>query len=349
MDTDLTAAPSGHQLTSTGPATTQDEHTAADYYFDSYAHFGIHEEMLKDQVRTKTYQNAILRNAFLFKDKVVLDIGCGTGILSLFAAQAGAAHVYGIECSAIAEQAAQIVRDNGYQERVTIIRGKVEEVVLPVERVDILISEWMGYFLFYESMLDTVLYARDKWLAPGGRIFPDKASLSLVAIEDGEYRAEKIDFWNDVYGFDMSCIRKQAMAEPLVDTVDAEQIASTACCIKNIDITKMSKSDATFKAPFSLTATRNDYIHALVGYFDITFSGHKDIRFSTSPSARNTHWKQTVFYLEDALVVCEGETVSGQLECAPNAKNPRDLDIAITHAFKGKHCTSERTQHYRMR
>lgn len=47
---------------------------------------------------------------------------------------------------------------------VTIIKGKVEEVELPVEKVDIIISEWMGYCLFYESMLNTVLYARDKWL-----------------------------------------------------------------------------------------------------------------------------------------------------------------------------------------
>ena len=51
-------------------------------------HAGIHEEMLKDTVRTRTYQNAILRNSFLFKGKIVLDVGCGTGILSLFAAKA---------------------------------------------------------------------------------------------------------------------------------------------------------------------------------------------------------------------------------------------------------------------
>lgn len=47
---------------------------------------------------------------------------------------------------------------------ITLIKGKVEEVELPVPKVDIIISEWMGYFLLYESMLDTVLYARDKWL-----------------------------------------------------------------------------------------------------------------------------------------------------------------------------------------
>lgn len=55
-------------------------------------------------------------------------------------------------------------------------------------QVDIIISEWMGYFLMYESMLDTVLFARDKWLKPGGLLMPDRCMLSVVAIEDAEYR-----------------------------------------------------------------------------------------------------------------------------------------------------------------
>jgi protein arginine N-methyltransferase 1 len=76
---------------------------------------------------------------------------------------------------------------------VTILKGKVEELTLPVDKVDIIVSEWMGYFLLYESMLDTVLYARDKWMDPGGLILPDKASLFLTAIEDGEYKNEKIN------------------------------------------------------------------------------------------------------------------------------------------------------------
>lgn len=74
-----------------------------------------------------------------------------------------------------------------------------------------------GYFLLYESMLDTVIWARDKWLTAEGLIFPDQASLHVVAIEDGDYRAEKIDWWKNVYGFDMSCIGKTALLEPLVD------------------------------------------------------------------------------------------------------------------------------------
>ena len=64
-----------------------------DYYFDSYAQLSIHEEMIKDSVRTKAYRDAMLKNKHLFKDKIVLDVGCGTGILSMFASQAGAKHV----------------------------------------------------------------------------------------------------------------------------------------------------------------------------------------------------------------------------------------------------------------
>lgn len=57
---------------------------------------GIHEEMLKDTVRTGSYRAAIINNPHLFKNKTVLDVGCGTGILSMFAARAGASHVVGV-------------------------------------------------------------------------------------------------------------------------------------------------------------------------------------------------------------------------------------------------------------
>lgn len=111
-----------------------------------------------------------MKNPDVFKDKIVLDIGCGTGILSIFAAQAGAKHVYGIEFAAIADFATEIVKKNKLSDKVTILKSKVEEAVLPVDKVDIIISEWMGYFLIYESMLDTVLYARDKWLNKDGYV-----------------------------------------------------------------------------------------------------------------------------------------------------------------------------------
>lgn len=197
------------------------DHTSRDYYFDSYAHHAIHEEMLKDEVRTQTYQRAIMDNAHLFKDKTVMDVGCGTGILSMFAVQAGAKHVYAVDCSSIIEQAKQIIAKNGFETAITLIRGKVEEIQLPVSQVDIIISEWMGYCLLYESMLDTVLFARDKWLVPNGIVFPDKAVMYMCALEDAQVKNDRIDFWDNVYGFDMTAIKEIAIREPVVDVVDA--------------------------------------------------------------------------------------------------------------------------------
>lgn len=89
-----------------------DEAGKHDYYFNSYSSHHIHEEMLKDSHRTNTYREAIEGNKNQFKDKIVLDIGCGTGILSIFAARAGAKHVYAIDAAEIALFAKEIVRDN---------------------------------------------------------------------------------------------------------------------------------------------------------------------------------------------------------------------------------------------
>lgn len=100
--------------------------------------------------------------------------------------------------STIIEKAREIVAVNGMSDKITLLQGKMEEVELPFPKVDIIISEWMGYFLLYESMLDTVLYARDKYLAPNGLIFPDKATIFMAGIEDGDYKDEKIGckfFW----------------------------------------------------------------------------------------------------------------------------------------------------------
>lgn len=109
-----------------------------------------------------------------------------------FAVRAGAKHVIGVDMSTIIEKAKEIVEVNGMSNQITLLQGKMEEVKLPFPKVDIILSEWMGYFLLYESMLDTVLYARDQYLAPNGLIFPDRATIFLAGIEDGEYKDEKI-------------------------------------------------------------------------------------------------------------------------------------------------------------
>lgn len=305
------------------------------HYFNSYNHHGIHEEMLKDEVRTKSYRDAIYQNKHIFKDKIVLDVGCGTAILSMFAVKAGAKHVIGVDMSTIIDRAREIVEVNGMSDKITLIQGKMEEVEMPFPKVDIIISEWMGYFLLYESMLDTVLYARDKYLNPGGLIFPDKATIFMAGIEDGEYKEEKIGFWDNVYGFDYSPLKHTALTEPLVDNVEMRAVVTDPAPVMTIDLNTVTTADLAFEAPFKLDVRRNDFIHALIAWFDIDFTAcHKPIRFSTGPHTKYTHWKQTVFYLREVLTVEQGEQIHGVLSNKPNEKNKRDLDIKIAYSLE---------------
>lgn len=103
--------------------------------------------MIKDSVRTNAYRDSILDNKHLFKDKVVMDVGCGTGILSMFCAKAGAKKVYAIDYSDIVTQAKEIVKLNKYDDVIDVIKTKIEDLkVLPggETKVDIIVSEWMG-------------------------------------------------------------------------------------------------------------------------------------------------------------------------------------------------------------
>ena len=150
---------------------------AKDPYFKSYESIHIHEKMIKDKARTSTYKEAFMRNPKLFKNAVVLDVGCGTGILSIFAAQAGAKHVYSVERSDTADVAMNIIEENGLSHKITVIKKEMEKVTMkdiPL-KVDIIISEWMGFCLLYEGMLDSVIWARDNFLKEGGKMFPELA------------------------------------------------------------------------------------------------------------------------------------------------------------------------------
>ena len=270
-----------------------------DYYFSSYSSFHIHEEMLKDTVRTRSYQRAIMDNPEDFKDKIVMDIGAGTGILSIFAAKAGAKHVYAIEFAEIAIFAKEIIKQNGLEDKITVIKGKMEEIELPVDKVDIIISEWMGYFLLYESMLDSVLFARDKYLRKGGKMLPDRADLYIAALEDSAYKEQKKSFWNDVYGVNMSCLTPTVMREPLVDQVDSNMIMSTESKILSLDLVNCKKEDVEFTAKYELKMLYNDRVHGLIAWFDTPFSNlTRPVVLSTSPYKKYTHWKQTVFYTD---------------------------------------------------
>lgn len=131
--------------------------------------------------------------------------------------KAGAKHVIGVDMSTIILKAREIVEANGMSDKITLLQGKMEEVQLPFPEVDIIISEWMGYFLLYESMLDTVLWARDRYLRKDGKglIFPDKATIFMAGIEDGEYKDEKIGCKCELLGHDGKVLTFRSLGQRL--------------------------------------------------------------------------------------------------------------------------------------
>lgn len=104
--------------------------------------------------------------------------------------------------------------------------------VLCMLQVDIIISEWMGYFLLYESMLDTVLWARDRYLELGGLVLPDHCSLYIAGMCDMEMHRQRCAFWDNVYGFRMTCLKSAVISEAEVTVVDPTKIVTDPCLIK---------------------------------------------------------------------------------------------------------------------
>ncbi|XP_060920495.1 protein arginine N-methyltransferase 6 [Labrus mixtus] len=310
-------------------------------YFDSYTDVTIHEEMIADHVRTNTYRMAILRNSELIRGKVVLDVGAGTGVLSMFCVQAGAKKVFAVEACSIAEQAANIVQQNNMEDRIEVIRGTVETVDLP-EQVEVIVSEWMGYALLHESMLNSVLFARDKWLKPGGLILPNKAELYISPISDPVVE-DRLQFWytvKDRYGVDMSgmygfarkCIMNSDIA---MNSVHVEDVLSHPARFAELDLNTVSVDELrSLKGKFKCESFGSAAVNAFCVHFTVTFPcPDKPLVLSTSPFKPETHWKQAVLYLDDAVEVVQDTAVSGEVCMYPSEDSGRHICIHVDYTI----------------
>lgn len=305
-------------------------------YFDSYAHAEVHARMIKDNVRTIAYKRAICENHHLFKGKTVLDVGCGTGILSLFAARAGAKKVYAVDNSDLVETTREIVAASEYASVVDVFRGKIEHVELPT-KVDIIVSEWMGICLFKEQMLGSVLRARDKWLRPGGLMFPDKAVLQVFGIDSEAIRKDK-EFWESVHGFNMQAMTKRMTDQAYWMTLPTPLIATNPCKVLEIDLQKLSLGEHQqgYSGLFSLGPLGNRFVNALGTFFEVFFThGHVPVVLSTSPTEPATHWKQTVFMLPEQVRVLAGTPVTGVLHMAPTNQG---RGVQVDFECQGQKC-----------
>ncbi|XP_071522697.1 protein arginine N-methyltransferase 1-like isoform X2 [Panulirus ornatus] len=296
-------------------------------YFNSYAHFDIHHEMLSDQVRTESYRDAILKNSTLLNGKKVLDLGCGTAILSMFCAKAGAI-VTGVDMSDVIYQAIDIVKENQLDSAITLCKGRLEDLHFE-HKFDYIVSEWMGYFLLFEGMLDSVLYAREKHLAEGGLLLPNRCTMHLVGMEDMDTHKRLVGFWDNVYGFKMSCMRRDVIKEASTDIVKKQCIVTSADQIADFDLMTITPGETEFTTNFSLIVTRDGQLTGFVGYFDVYFKMPNPVFFSTGPHATPTHWKQTVFYLPEPCAVRNGEVLEGTISVCRKRKDLRALDVGI--------------------
>ncbi|KUJ23020.1 putative ribosomal protein arginine N-methytransferase rmt3 [Mollisia scopiformis] len=327
------------------------------HYFSSYSYNDIHETMLKDTVRTDAYRDFIYNHKSLFAGKTVLDVGCGTGILSMFCAKAGAEKVIAVDNSAIIDKARENIFSNGFADKITCLRGKVEEVTLPVDKVDIIVSEWMGYCLLYEAMLDSVIWARDKYLKPDGLMVPSHMNMWVAPVADPDYIADHIAFWRDVYGFDMKAMQAGIHEDAQVLDMPNSTLCAEPFPFLQLSLHTTTVKDLVFKRKWQAKLKQDiDALDGFIIWFDSFFMPSRDdvvpedaraeewakaekmgIAFTTGPGGKVTHWKQGVMLIDNTKAIPtsrkEGEELSGELEYAVPEDNSRALNVGLTWIF----------------
>lgn len=307
-----------------------------DFYFDSYGDLTLQRAMVSDQVRTDAFADAI---AEVVKDgDRVLDVGTGTGLLAMLSAKAGAEKVFGIDQASVAELATKLVEHNGLSDKVEIIKGNAKNLQLP-EKVDVLVSEWLGHFGFVETMLDDVIVARDKNLKPNGTMLPCGIELFMAPISvPWIYGESGPGFWDfPVHGIDYSPLEemelKQAIAGKSVVPVDA--LLSRGESLMEFDLKTVQRDDPWRSGDLEFVIEEDGRMDGFVGWFTSDLS--PEITLDTGPGSIPTHWGQThlMFPPRD---VKKGDALKAHFALNRHPFEERSLELKLT--------VDEETIHY---
>ncbi len=269
-----------------------------------------HNDMLKDRVRCESYRRAIHRR--VRPGDVVLDLGCGTGLLSFFACQAGAGKVYAVEEEDIIHLARQAARKNRFSDRIEFLQAFSRELMLP-ERVDIIISELISFFVFDEGGLPSIIDARERFLKPGGRLLPEGVELFMVP-------AARQPLWREVgrwrtraYGLDLSPLGEYLANNNLVGRLDPRGFLSRPKSLGKIDFYGVKETSFEGRARFRVE--REGRLCGLGGWFELALA--PGIRLSTSPLSPKTHWGSCLFPLGSPVLVGKGERIEVDFRATP--------------------------------
>lgn len=299
-----------------------------EYYFSRYGDLELQRRMVADRRRTDAFARAI--RTVVKPGDVVLDVGTGTGILAMLAARAGAKQVYAIDQADIAKTAANLVKANGLADRVKVLQGPAADLVLP-EKVDVLVSEWLGHLAFVEGMLDDVFAARDANLKDGGVMLPAHVALQLAPVDDPVlYGHDGPGFWRTpVHGIDMSSLEDKELEQGRVQQLRVEPAARLAdpTTLVALDLTSAEADDPFVEDTVRFTAMRDGVLSGFVGSFVATLA--PGVVLDTSSDFPETHWSQTYFAFAPRAVRA-GEELTLHYRLARDEDEPRHLRIDLT-------------------
>ena len=261
------------------------------------ASIAYHGKLLADPERMAAYDRAI--RALVRPGDVVLDVGCGTGVLAMLAAKAGAAHVHAVESMPVAKLARQLVARNGLAGTVTVHHADILQMQ-PVQQVDIVISEFMGRFVVDDGMLPAVA-ASAQWLKPGGTFCPAKVTLSLAPAHMTAFTPLDV-FETPVTGLDVSAAADDA--HNYTYSVDLPDHALLSAPQQLHTFTPPAVLSAV-EGQLELEIMRPGRLRGLAGWFEATLA--PGIALCTAPG-NMTHWGQILLPLP-AIAVRPGDRV----------------------------------------
>lgn len=275
-----------------------------------------HSPMLADRVRMESYRKAI--HETVRPGDVVCDIGTGSGILAFFALQAGAGKVYAIEQSEIIEEARKLAQLNGFEKRIIFVKGESDKINLP-EKVDVIISELIGFFGIEENLPHFKIDARDRFLKTNGRLLPHWLELYIAPVQFSEFWNDKIGLYNqDFYGLDFSPVRKTAAEHRYTPDCSNKIIfIAKPVLILRLDFYEIKSIPSFYSTDF--TIDKNGDLHGLVGYFKAGLS--RNIILSTAPQEPVTIWGQSFFPLQETFAAQKGDIIKYKMKPIPQKNN----------------------------